>query len=162
MGYLFRPLSSPVNTSLKSPVWGIARAIRLHDVAGARLAASKTADTAFPETTEQRDMATPTEAAPVASASVKKAPKQLPPPNSDFYQLVDVLTAEESATVKKVRAYLESKSAPSSTNIGPTTPFRSSSCHLSRSYSSAAWAIRATGVLAAASRRHYRRQGHPL
>jgi hypothetical protein len=30
-----------------------------------------------------------------AVAAAKKAPKQLPAPNSDFYQLVDVLTADE-------------------------------------------------------------------
>src|SRR5213593_3246125 len=53
-------------------------------------------------------------AAPVAAAtaSVKKAPKQLPAPNSDFYQLVDVLTAEERAIVKKVRTYMETKVQP--------------------------------------------------
>src|SRR6266480_1967183 len=53
-------------------------------------------------------------AAPVAAAavSVKKAPKQLPAPNSDFYQLADVLTAEEKAVVKKTRAYMETKVAP--------------------------------------------------
>src|SRR5437879_4362004 len=53
-------------------------------------------------------------AAPVAAAavSVKKAPKQLPAPNSDFYQLADVLTAEEKAVVKKVRTYMETKVAP--------------------------------------------------
>jgi Enoyl-CoA hydratase/isomerase/Acyl-CoA dehydrogenase, N-terminal domain len=52
-------------------------------------------------------------AAPVAAtAAVKKAPKQLPAPNSDFYQLMDVLTAEEKAIVKKVRTYMETKVAP--------------------------------------------------
>src|SRR4051812_6118828 len=53
-------------------------------------------------------------AAPVATAAapVKKAPKQLPAPNSDFYQLVDVLTAEERAIVKKVRTYMETKVQP--------------------------------------------------
>src|SRR6059058_3336195 len=53
-------------------------------------------------------------AAPVAAAatSFKKAPKQLPAPNSDFYQLVDVLTAEEKAVVKKVRSYMEAKVQP--------------------------------------------------
>src|SRR5213082_1042818 len=53
-------------------------------------------------------------AAPVAAAatSFKKAPKQLPAPNSDFYQLVDVLTAEEKAIVKKVRTYMETKVQP--------------------------------------------------
>jgi alkylation response protein AidB-like acyl-CoA dehydrogenase len=50
-------------------------------------------------------------AAPVAGvvASAKKTPKQLPAPNSDFYQLSDVLTAEEKAIVKRVRAYMETK-----------------------------------------------------
>jgi hypothetical protein len=38
--------------------------------------------------------------------------KQLPAPNSDFYQLVDVLTAEEKAIVKKVRTYMETKVQP--------------------------------------------------
>src|SRR5258705_13855365 len=49
-------------------------------------------------------------AAPVAA--VKKTPKQLPAPNSDFYQLVEVLTADEKAIVKKVRAYMETKVQP--------------------------------------------------
>ena len=47
-----------------------------------------------------------------AAAPVKKAPKQLPAPNSDFYQLADVLTAEEKAIVKKVRTYMETKVQP--------------------------------------------------
>src|SRR5436853_6663542 len=53
-------------------------------------------------------------AAPVAAAaaSAKKAPKPLPAPNSDFYQLVDVLTAEEKVIVKKVRTYMETKVQP--------------------------------------------------
>src|SRR5205809_7233606 len=53
-------------------------------------------------------------AAPVAAAatSFKKAPKQLPAPNSDFYQLVDVLTADEKAIVKQVRTYMETKVQP--------------------------------------------------
>src|SRR6266849_3320163 len=53
-------------------------------------------------------------AAPVAAAAaaVKKAPKQLPAPNSDFYQLADALTVEEKAIVKKVRTYMETKVQP--------------------------------------------------
>src|SRR5216683_1148827 len=49
--------------------------------------------------------ATTAVAAPVAAAaaSVKKAPKQLPAPNSDFYELYETLNAEELATVKRVR-----------------------------------------------------------
>ena len=41
-----------------------------------------------------------------------RQPKPLPPPNSDFYQLVDLLTAEERALVKKVRTYMETKVQP--------------------------------------------------
>src|SRR5580765_2091391 len=41
-----------------------------------------------------------------------RQPKAVPAPNSDFYQLVDVLTAEEKAIVKKVRAYMETKVQP--------------------------------------------------
>jgi alkylation response protein AidB-like acyl-CoA dehydrogenase len=47
-----------------------------------------------------------------ATAPAEKAPKQLPAPNSDLYQLADVLTAEETAVVKKVRAYMETKVQP--------------------------------------------------
>jgi glutaryl-CoA dehydrogenase len=41
-----------------------------------------------------------------------KQPKPLPAPNSDFYELADVLTAEEKAIVNKVRAYAETSVAP--------------------------------------------------
>jgi alkylation response protein AidB-like acyl-CoA dehydrogenase len=50
--------------------------------------------------------------------AVATAPKQdkqakpLPAPNGDFYQLADVLTPDELAVVKKVRAYMESKVQP--------------------------------------------------
>ena len=40
------------------------------------------------------------------------APKQLPPPNSDFYQFADLLTAEERSVLHKVRVFMESKVAP--------------------------------------------------
>jgi glutaryl-CoA dehydrogenase len=40
------------------------------------------------------------------------APKPLPAPNSDFYQLAECLSADEQALVKKVRAYMETKVAP--------------------------------------------------
>src|SRR5437016_4248358 len=56
--------------------------------------------------------ATAVAAPAAAAASIKKPPKQLPAPNSDFYQLVDVLTAEEKAIVKKVRTYMETKVQP--------------------------------------------------
>src|SRR5262249_28582850 len=39
-------------------------------------------------------------------------PKQLPPPNSDFYQFAETLSADELATLKKVRAFMETKVAP--------------------------------------------------
>src|SRR5258707_2937263 len=52
-------------------------------------------------------------AAPVAAATaVKKAPKQLPAPNSDFYEVYETLNAEELATVKRVRTFMEAKVAP--------------------------------------------------
>ena len=59
-------------------------------------------------------MPTVTVAAPGAAPAKQPVhqPKQLPPPNSDFYQLVDVLTAEEKAMVKKVRTYMETKVQP--------------------------------------------------
>src|ERR1700726_2497812 len=38
--------------------------------------------------------------------------KPLPAPNSDFYQLVEVVNADELALVKKVRAFMEAKVAP--------------------------------------------------
>jgi glutaryl-CoA dehydrogenase len=41
-----------------------------------------------------------------------KQPKPLPAPNSDFYELADVLTTEEKAIVNKVRAYAETSVAP--------------------------------------------------
>jgi glutaryl-CoA dehydrogenase len=51
---------------------------------------------------------------PAAQPAKKEAQKTkpLPAPNSDFYQLADLLTAEEKAIVKKVRAYMETKVAP--------------------------------------------------
>jgi alkylation response protein AidB-like acyl-CoA dehydrogenase len=47
-----------------------------------------------------------------ATALKPSVPRQLPPPNGDFYRFADLLTAEERATVKKVRAFMESKVAP--------------------------------------------------
>src|SRR5258706_9731892 len=41
-----------------------------------------------------------------------KQHKPLPAPNSDFYQLKDVLNADELALVKKVRSYMETTVAP--------------------------------------------------
>ena len=64
-------------------------------------AAASTAQAASPATSAAR---------PAKTES--RQPKPLPAPNSDFYQLVDVLTAEEKAIVKKVRTYMESKVQP--------------------------------------------------
>src|SRR5215471_8617243 len=47
-----------------------------------------------------------------ATALKPSGPKQLPPPNSDFYQFAETLSAEEMAIVKKVRAYMETKVQP--------------------------------------------------
>ena len=44
----------------------------------------------------------------MATATALKPSKQLPPPNSDFYQFADLLTAEERAIVRKVRTFMES------------------------------------------------------
>ena len=50
---------------------------------------------------------------PTATAASKAAaPKPAPVPNGDFYQLVDLLTPEEKAIVKKVRTYMETKVQP--------------------------------------------------
>src|ERR1700744_3420720 len=56
-------------------------------------------------------MPTSTAPSPAAERPAKEA-RPLPAPNSDFYQLVDVLTAEERTTVRKVRDYMESKVQP--------------------------------------------------
>ncbi len=50
---------------------------------------------------------------PTATAASKTvARKPLPPPNSDFYDLYETLSADELATVKRVRAFMETKVAP--------------------------------------------------
>jgi glutaryl-CoA dehydrogenase len=41
-----------------------------------------------------------------------KAPKPLPVPNSDFYDVYETLAPEELATVKRVRAFMEAKVEP--------------------------------------------------
>jgi alkylation response protein AidB-like acyl-CoA dehydrogenase len=47
----------------------------------------------------------------VATKTVKP-PKPLPAPNSDFYELYETLAADELATVKRVRAFMEAKVEP--------------------------------------------------
>jgi alkylation response protein AidB-like acyl-CoA dehydrogenase len=41
-----------------------------------------------------------------------KAPKPLPPPNSDFYQLAETLPPKELTILRQVRSFMESKVAP--------------------------------------------------
>ena len=48
----------------------------------------------------------------MATATALKPSKQLPPPNSDFYQIAELLGDEERAIVKKVRDFMETKVAP--------------------------------------------------
>ena len=48
----------------------------------------------------------------MASPAKDTQPKQLPPPNSDFYELVETLPADDLALVKQVRAFMETKVAP--------------------------------------------------
>jgi coenzyme PQQ precursor peptide PqqA len=45
-------------------------------------------------------------AAPAVAATEKKAQKELPTLNSNFYQLVKLLTPEERAIVKNVRPHM--------------------------------------------------------
>jgi len=45
-------------------------------------------------------------------AKETKQPRQLPPPNSDFYGVYETLNAEELAILKQVRGFMESKVAP--------------------------------------------------
>jgi alkylation response protein AidB-like acyl-CoA dehydrogenase len=48
----------------------------------------------------------------VTATKEVKQPKPLPPPNSDFYELVETLHPDELALVRQVRAFMESKVAP--------------------------------------------------
>src|SRR5277367_1351630 len=48
-----------------------------------------------------------------ATAVIKKtAPKPVPVPDADFYQLIELLTPEEKAVVTKVRTYMQTKVQP--------------------------------------------------
>src|SRR6266850_7946462 len=62
-------------------------------------------------TTTTAPTATKTTASP-ATAKGAKPRKPLPAPNSDFYYLYETLPAEELATVRRVRAFMETKVAP--------------------------------------------------
>src|SRR6202023_1936726 len=48
----------------------------------------------------------------MASPAKERKPVSLPAPNSDFYELVETLPAEELAIVKQVRAFMETTIAP--------------------------------------------------
>jgi alkylation response protein AidB-like acyl-CoA dehydrogenase len=48
----------------------------------------------------------------IIAAKDGKKPTLLPAPNSDFYELVETLPAEELAVIKQVRAFMETKVAP--------------------------------------------------
>jgi len=50
--------------------------------------------------------------ATATAARKQDTPKALPVPNADFYQLVELLDADELAVVKKVRAYMDAKVKP--------------------------------------------------
>src|SRR6516162_11381372 len=47
-----------------------------------------------------------------ATTTRDKQPKQLPPPNSDFYHYADILNADERAILQRVRTFMESKVQP--------------------------------------------------
>src|SRR5271156_1407250 len=49
---------------------------------------------------------------PMATKADIRQPRPLPAPNSDFYELVETLPAEEVAIVKQVRIFMETKVAP--------------------------------------------------
>jgi glutaryl-CoA dehydrogenase len=50
-----------------------------------------------------------------AATAAKRETRALPAPNTDFYELYETLTAEELATVMRVRAFMEAKVAPVAT-----------------------------------------------
>src|SRR5271168_3367861 len=56
--------------------------------------------------------ATPATPAARPAKTAVRQPKALPAPNSDFYEVYETLSAEELATVKRVRAFMEAKVAP--------------------------------------------------
>jgi alkylation response protein AidB-like acyl-CoA dehydrogenase len=66
-----------------------------------------------------------TTATATVAAKPEKQPKSLPAPNSDFYEVYETLSVEELATVKNVRAFMETKVAPVITNywVNDAFPF---------------------------------------
>src|ERR1700756_4023497 len=57
-------------------------------------------------------MSTATAATKPTTASKTTAPKPVPVPNGDFYQLIELLSPEEKAVVTKVRTYMQAKVQP--------------------------------------------------
>src|SRR5246127_3441636 len=57
-------------------------------------------------------MSTATAATKPTTASKTTAPKPVPVPNGDFYQLIALLSPEELALVRQVRTYMETKVQP--------------------------------------------------
>src|SRR5260370_37573235 len=55
---------------------------------------------------------TPAQAATSVPKRPNKEAKQLPAPNSDFYELAETLPPDELAVTKQVRAFMENKVAP--------------------------------------------------
>ncbi|MDH2384953.1 acyl-CoA dehydrogenase family protein [Bradyrhizobium sp. CER78] len=49
---------------------------------------------------------------PITATPTTLAQKQLPAPNSDFYSIYETLNAEELATVRRIREFMEEKVAP--------------------------------------------------
>src|SRR5262249_36319545 len=68
----------------------------------------------MPKSNKRSDMTDKKMEIQMATAPALKpsAPKQLPPPNSDFYQFAETLGADELAILKRVRAFMETKVAP--------------------------------------------------
>jgi hypothetical protein len=75
-------------------------------------------------------MAPATATAAIAKPTTQtKAPKPLPAPNSDFYEVYETLSAEELATVSRVRAFVEAQGRARDHEIlGGRCVFPSSCC----------------------------------
>ena len=81
-----------------------------------------------------------------ATALKSSSPKQLPLPNSDFYQFAETLSADEQAISKRCVHSWRPRSNPLSTSIGSKTLFCSSCSPPLRSSTSAASATMGTAA----------------
>src|SRR5262249_2509869 len=71
------------------------------------------AGSAYGSITSERGQAERMEIKMATATAIKpSAPKHLPPPNSDFYQLAEMLSDDEMAVLKKVRAFMETNVTP--------------------------------------------------